>query len=97
MSGGHYNYTYNTIEYTYEGEMENLLLERLLKDFCKLLRSLEWYKSGDTSREDYHKDVDDFIDKWIKSENAKYIKDTSEIIEKFENLISDIKLMHCSE
>jgi hypothetical protein len=97
MSGGHYNYTYNTIEYTYEGEMENLLLERLLKDFCKLLRSLEWYKSGDTGREDYHKDVDDFIAKWIKSENAKYIKDTSEIIEKFENLISDIKLMHCSE
>lgn len=97
MSGGHYNYTYNTIEYTYEGEMENLLLERLLKDFCKLLRSLEWYKSGDTCREDYHKDVDDFIAKWIKSENAKYIKDTSEIIEKFENLISDIKLMHCSE
>ena len=97
MSGGHYNYTYNTIEYTYEGEMENLLLERLLKDFCKLLKSLEWYKSGDTGREDYHKDVDDFIAKWIKSENAKYIKDTSEIIEKFENLISDIKLMHCSE
>lgn len=94
MSGGHYNYQCFTIENTYEGEMENHLLECLLKDFCKLLRSLEWYKSGDTGREDYHKDANDFIEKWIKSENVRHIKDTSEIIDKFEKLISEIRETH---
>ena len=91
MSGGHYNYQCFTIENTYEGEMENHLLECLLKDFCALLKSLEWYKSGDTGREDYHKDVDDFINKWIKSENAEHIKTKTEIINKFENLIKELK------
>lgn len=91
MSGGHYNYQCFTIENTYEGEMENHLLECLLKDFCALLKSLEWYKSGDTGREDYHKDVDNFISKWIKSENATNIKNKSEIIDRFENLIKELK------
>ena len=50
MSGGHYNYKYSSIRDTYKGELENPLLEDLLEDVVELLRSLEWYKSGDTSQ-----------------------------------------------
>lgn len=68
MSGGHYNYEYSSIRDTYKGELENPLLEDLLEDVVELLRSLEWYKSGDTSQETYHQNIDIFIEKWIKKD-----------------------------
>ena len=68
MSGGHYNYKYSSIRDTYKGELENPLLEDLLEDVVELLRSLEWYKSGDTSQEIYHQNIDIFIEKWIKKD-----------------------------
>ena len=33
--------------------------------FC-ILHSLDWYRSGDTCRETYRKDVKRFKDKWLK-------------------------------
>lgn len=86
MSGGHYNYLCYTIEDTYEGELESPVLEEMLKDFCKLLKSLEWYKSGDTSEEDYHKDVDKFIEKWTKSDEPIYLKAKSDLLYKLSSL-----------
>ena len=68
MSGGHYNYKYSSIRDTYKGELENPLLEDLLEDVVELLRSLEWYRSGDTSQETYHQNIDIFIEKWIKKD-----------------------------
>ena len=65
---GHYNYKYSSIRDTYKGELENPLLEDLLEDVVELLRSLEWYKSGDTSQETYHQNIDIFIEKWIKKD-----------------------------
>ena len=64
----HYNYKYSSIRDTYKGELENPLLEDLLEDVVELLRSLEWYKSGDTSQETYHQNIDIFIEKWIKKD-----------------------------
>jgi len=90
MSGGHYNYLCYTIEDTYEGELENVLLEEMLKDICKLLKSLEWYKSGDTSQESYHQDVNNFINKWIKTDEATYIKAKSDVIDKLKDFISNL-------
>ena len=90
MSGGHYNYLCYTIQDTYEGEMEDTLMEEMLQDFCKVLKSLEWYKSGDTGEEDYHKDVDAFITKWTKSEHASYAKAKRDILSKFDNFIKGL-------
>jgi len=91
MSGGHYNYLCYTIQDTYEGELEDSLMEELLKDFCKILKSLEWYKSGDTCQESYHADVDKFINKWTHSDYSTYAKAKSEIVRKFENFIEKLK------
>lgn len=68
MFGGHYNYTYSRIADTYKGELESPLLEEMMDDIVELLHSLEWYKSGDTSQEKYHKYIDTFTKKWIKEE-----------------------------
>jgi hypothetical protein len=90
MSGGHYNYLCYTIEDTYEGELENTLLEEMFQDFCKLLKSLEWYKSGDTSQEDYQEDVQKFIEKWTNSDQAAYAKAKADIVKNLENFIKSI-------
>ena len=86
MSGGHYNYLCYTIEDTYEGELESPVLEEMLKDFCQLLKSLEWYKSGDTNEDDNHKDVDKFIEKWTKSDEPIYLKAKSDLLYKLSSL-----------
>lgn len=86
MSGGHYNYLCYTIEDTYEGELESPVLEEMLKDFCQLLKSLEWYKSGDTSEDDYHEDVNKFIEKWTKSDEPIYLKAKADLLHKLNSL-----------
>lgn len=92
MSGGHYNYLCYTIQDTYEGEMEDTLMEEMLQDFCKILKSLEWYKSGDTSQEDYHRDIDNFITKWTGcSEHASYAKAKRDILSKFDKFIKELE------
>ena len=65
MSGGSFDYLYNTIEYTYVGHMEDKELNIFMADLCKLLKSLEWYVSGDTDEESYQRDVKEFKNKWL--------------------------------
>ena len=91
MSGGHYNYLFYQIEDTYKGEMEYLILEKLLVDFCKLLKELEWYRSADTTKATYDKAAKEFIAKWLRSSRAKELNQKSKIIAKFEVLIKELK------
>ena len=91
MSGGHYDYLCYRIEDTYEGEMESPILEELMRDICKLLKSLEWYKSGDTSQESYQEDAEAFLDKWTKSDSIAYLRGKSDTISMMENFIKEIR------
>lgn len=89
MSGGHYNYMCYTIEDTYENELEFPVLNQMLVDFCKLLKSLEWYKSGDTSQEDYHEDAKKFMDKYFKTSKSQELKAISELEQKLNKSVKE--------
>ena len=65
MSGGHFDYGYHHLD-RYAGELEDKQLNKILIDFKELLYELEWYKSGDTSKDDYKKYVNKFKGKWLK-------------------------------
>ena len=91
MSGGHYNYLYSQIENTYENELEYPILEALLKDFCQLLKALEWYQSGDTCQEDYRKFADKFIKKWLKSEHSVSQIKNSEFIMEVKDMLNHLE------
>ena len=71
MSGGSFNYMYAQIEGTYSGSMGDVEMEELLKDFCKLLYELEWYRSCNTSQEQYKKALKEFKDKWFGNAEAR--------------------------
>ena len=73
MSGGHFNYDFYHLD-TYDGQMEDAELNELLVDFQALLKSLEWYKSGDTSPEDYREDVNEFKKKWFKADRSERLE-----------------------
>ena len=70
MSGGHFNYQYSTIEYTYCGEMEDAELNEMMEDLVKLLHDLEWWKSADYSEDTYRESVQKFKKKWFKRTKA---------------------------
>ena len=74
------------IKPTYE-----MILDELLKDFCKILKSLEWYKSGDTCKETYDKDVKVFMKKWFQADKVAKLQAKSEIIKKMEMYLTKLK------
>lgn len=76
MSGGSFNYMYARIKEEYSGEMEDLEMEELLTDFCKVLHDLEWYRSGDYGEEDYRRVVADFKKKWLRQSNEQRSQNT---------------------
>lgn len=66
MSGGAYDYGYSSL-WRYSGDLEDETLENIIQDFSKLLRDLEWWKSGDIRKEDYLNSAAKFKEKWLKS------------------------------
>lgn len=57
--------------------------------FC-LLRSYDWYASGDTGRDDYLKDVDYFKNKWFgKTAKQRVERMTNDAIEEFTQRIKE--------
>lgn len=86
MSGGSFDYLYYRIEETYENQFEDYEMNELLKDFCKVLHDLEWWKSADYGEDTYRKSVKAFKNKWFgKTEDeriTKAIKNVSSEIEK---------------
>lgn len=74
MSGGSYDYTYNTVEREYCGLMYDAELDGMMEDLVKLLHDLEWWRSGDYGEEDYRETVDKFKQKWLRGEDVKRLK-----------------------
>lgn len=83
MSGGSFNYTYRVIEDIYAGKTEDKQIDELISDLSKLLKSLEWYKSGDTGKEDYWQDKKRFKDKWMRCRGI-HLQDLEKDDEKFD-------------
>ena len=77
MSGGAFDYAYYKIYDVarYTGDKE---IERLLNDLADLMKSEEWYRSGDTGYEDWDKARKEFKKKWFKTSREDRLK---EIIE----------------
>ena len=85
MSGGAFDYAYYKIYDVahYTGDKE---IERLLNDLADLMKSEEWYRSGDTSYEDWDKDRKAFKAKWFKTSREDRLK---EIVEDEFNRVRD--------
>lgn len=66
MSGGSYSYMCYRIEYEYVGRMFDDQLDEMMKDLCKVLHDLEWWRSSDFDEDSYRKTVTEFKKKWFK-------------------------------
>ena len=51
---------------------DDILISNLVYDVLVLINDLDYYKSGDTSKETYLKSVNDFKRKWIYSKDKTY-------------------------
>lgn len=74
MSGGSHNYIYHQIDQELVGAMRDVELDDLMKDISELARVLEWYDSGDTSKEKYLAEVKKFKAKWFESSREERLK-----------------------
>lgn len=74
MSGGHWDYIqFKTEEIANELNSELLKEERefglLLKDISQVLHDCDWWKSGDTSKDNFIKSWNRFKAKWFGEKN----------------------------
>ena len=90
MSGGSFDYMYASINEKYVGFMEDTDMNEMMLDLCNLLRDLEWYKSMDTSEEDYKRSVKEFKDQWFGQRDTRLRRQLKEKVEKLlDELIDD--------
>jgi hypothetical protein len=66
MSGGSHDYTCYKVQNECAGEMEDEQINLLLDDFVEVLHDLEWWKSWDSTEEQYRETVARFKKKWLK-------------------------------
>ena len=78
MSGGAYNYVYCKLQDAAQCTRDKEI-EMLLDDLADLMKSEEWYVSGDTSYEEWDEDRKAFKEKWFKGAREERLK---EIIER---------------
>lgn len=88
MSGGSHNYIYQQIDQELVGAMRDVELDDLMKDISGLAYALEWYDSGDTSKEDYLAEVKVFKAKWFESSREERLKQY--VNDKLEDLHKEI-------
>lgn len=74
MSGGSYNYIFNTLSEECEGQMHDREMDDLIKDLCKVLHDLEWWQSCDIGEETYRKTLREFKKKWFQCDGQERLK-----------------------
>lgn len=77
MSGGHFNYKDSTLKYEifgydeYSNVFEDREISELVWDIFELIHDFDWYRSGDTSEDDYLKAKDKFKKKWFSNRGIR--------------------------
>ena len=71
MGGGSHNYIYCNMSMELEGQMEDDVINEMMKDIIMLTHNLEWWKSSDYSEEDYRETVRKFKEKWLKPSSER--------------------------
>lgn len=90
MSGGHFDYEYYHIN-TYLGNFEDPEIEDIVEDVQGLMHDLEWYRSGDTSREEYLYSIEEFKQKWFKANrNERLSRLIGEQCDDFKNKLKEL-------
>ena len=81
MSGGHWNYTDETLKdeiFGYDEEnkdpLGDLELSQLLLDMLKLLHEYDWFVSGDTGGEDWYHAKRKFKERWLSGDRSENLK-----------------------
>ena len=74
MSGGSYGYIYSDLERECENRMYDAELNDLIKDLCKVLHDLEWWRSSDIGEDTYRETVANFKEKWFRSDRKERLK-----------------------
>ena len=93
MSGGSMNYICFKIEDAAK-DVPDREIRDLMNDLAELMKSLEWWTSGDTNRDYYDKNLQKFKKKWFKDSRnirlKKYIDDSVNILkEELYGLVED--------
>ena len=57
-----------------QNRLEDMEISELVYDVLCLLYSYEWYKSGDTSKKQYEKDIKFFKEKWLLQSEDEQLK-----------------------
>ena len=97
MSGGHWDYTNDTLMHEIFGwdsdgkhvpdVLDDRIMSNITYDIFKILREYDWYVSGDTGEEDYRASVKAFKAKWLKNPERTY---KSIIEDEIENTRKDL-------
>jgi len=71
MSGGYLENYYSLKEWASDVKNDNPMLQDLLKDLYEVLYRYDYYRCGDSSKEDYLKEWGTFSNKWLTGEQFK--------------------------
>ena len=98
MSGGSYSYMCYRIEDEYVGRMFDDQLDEMMKDLCKVLHDLEWWRSSDFDEDSYRKTVTEFKKKWFKQTKIDVQKQIESEFEKTKDvLMKEFKYLNDDE
>lgn len=95
MSGGSHDYIYAQIDNYLVGKMHDIELDDMMRDISDLAHDLEWWQSGDISKEAYRNRVRKFKDKWFGYREERLIGFVNMEIEKLRTelveMVGDVK------